>query len=163
MGFPHIRDNRAKIETVQVKKPGNFSRMSVTYSINPTKSELIRLLDMWGHTLSEADYSELLKYRFNNRPVSFIRGLAVEDGDLYAWDPMDFNHGLFALYFGLDGWAPLFLLEKGVIISPYEFYEDAWPKECKRDFDNLVRFVENFKGLKNIYGKSFPVEAYPLF
>lgn len=160
MGFPHIRDNRAKIETVQVKKPGNFSRMSVTYSINPTKSEFVRLLDMWGHTVKadELEYPDA-----SDGTCTFIRGLAVEDGDLYAWDPMVFNHDLFAQYFGLEGWAPLFLLEKSVVISPYEFYEDAWPKECKRDFDNLIHFVENFKGLKNIYGKSFPVEAYPLF
>lgn len=154
MGFPHIRTVKSKIEMAKVKVRGGFAPMSLAYSINPTKSEFLGVLSRWGMDPE----GEMVKHKF-------IRGLAVDNtGDLYAWDPLLVNHRDFSAAFGLDkdGWIPLFLTSDRVFVSPYDFYKDYWPKGCS-DSDDVIKYVTNFRALKNIYGNSFLVEEYALY
>ena len=153
MGFPHIRTVKSKIEMAKVKVRGGFAPMSLAYSINPTKSEFLGILSRWGMDPE----GEMVKHKF-------IRGLAVDTGDLYAWDPLLVNHRDFSAAFGLDedGWVPVFLISDRVLVSPYGFYENYWPKSCS-DSGDVIKYVMNFKALKNIYGNSFLVEECALY
>ena len=154
MGFPHIRTAKSKLEMAKVNVRGGYAPMSIAYSVNPTKSEFLGVLNRWGMA---PEIREMEEHRF-------IRGLAVDTGDLYAWDPLLVNHRDFSGAFGLDndGWVPVFLISDRVFVSDYNFYKDYWPKGCS-DSDDVIKYVMNFRALKNIYGNSFPVEAYPLF
>lgn len=151
MGFPHIRNVRSKLETIENPKGGVFFK----YLVNPTKSEFLSYFNKWSSPSFDMDF-----------PVSgFVRGLLDGSdrnapGDLYVWDPGFNNHKDAAAILDIQRFIPIFLcrVPDRVYVSTYENYRQFRPVPGS-SVNEAIAYAKKSRYLEYIYGPEFVVKA----